>query len=61
MLDFAKNPLFYARLEGGLDEVFVFENYCLQFNIEYVPTGVENKFERTSTNKYFAKTSKMRV
>ena len=55
VLDFAKNPLFYARLEGGLDEVFVFENYCLQFNIEYVPTGVENKFERTSTNKYFAK------
>ena len=55
VVDFAKNPLFYARLEGGLDEVFVFENYCLQFNIEYIPIGSENKFERTSGSKYFAR------
>lgn len=55
VLDFAKNPLFFARLEGGLDEVFVFENYLLQFGMEYVSTEVENKLERTSTNKYYVK------
>lgn len=55
VVDFAKNPLFCSMLDGGIDEVFLFENYCLKFNIEYVPTVAENKFTRKSEDKHFAK------
>ncbi len=34
-LDFVKNPLFAFALEGGEDDVFLFENYVLKYNIDY--------------------------
>lgn len=55
VLDFAKNPLFFARLEGGIESVFLFENYCLKYNIEYVPTKSESEFSRRIDDKYFVK------
>lgn len=51
-VDFVKNPLFYSRLEGGIDETFLFENYLLKYNIEFVPSKTESKFTRVEENKY---------
>lgn len=33
--EFVKNPLFCGATEEGKDEAFLFENYCLRFNIAY--------------------------
>lgn len=33
-LDFVKNPLFAYGTEGGEDDVFLFENYVLKYNID---------------------------
>ncbi len=35
VLDFVKNPLFYSSIEGGIDDVFKFENYVLKYNVDY--------------------------
>ncbi len=50
-LDFVKNPLFYSRLEGGEEEVYLFENYCLEYNVEYVSCKYENEFTRCKASK----------
>ncbi|MDE7372530.1 MAG: PD-(D/E)XK nuclease family protein, partial [Clostridia bacterium] len=34
VLDFVKNPLFAYSLKGGEDDVFLFENYVLKYNID---------------------------
>lgn len=34
VLDFVKNPLFAYVLKGGEDDVFLFENYVLKYNID---------------------------
>ncbi len=51
-LDFVKNPLFFTRLEGGIDEAFLFENFILKYNIEYVPHDVKSEFTRVKEDKY---------
>lgn len=33
VLDFVKNPLFCSKVQGGEESVFLFENYCLKYNI----------------------------
>ena len=35
VLDFVKNPLFAYEVSGGEDDVFLFENYVLKYNIDY--------------------------
>lgn len=52
-LDFAKNPLFYSGLENGESLVYLFENYCLKYNVEYVPKNRE--FDRKQTDKFARK------
>ncbi len=34
VLDFVKNPLFCSKVKGGEESVFLFENYCLKYNIK---------------------------
>lgn len=34
VLDFVKNPLFCSKVQGGEESVFLFENYCLKYNIK---------------------------
>lgn len=48
-LDFVKNPLFYSGLENGESLVYLFENYCLKYNVEYMPKSRE--FDRKQTDK----------
>ncbi len=35
VLNFVKNPLFAKKVEGGDEAIFLFENYCLKYNIDY--------------------------
>ncbi|MBR4800946.1 MAG: exodeoxyribonuclease V subunit gamma [Clostridia bacterium] len=35
VIDFVKNPLFFECLENGEEEVFLFENYVLKYNVDH--------------------------
>ena len=50
VFNFVKNPLFIRKLDGGDDAVFLFENYCLKYNIEY--SRFHSPFTIVETSKY---------
>lgn len=35
VFDLVKNPLFWQRVDGGEDSVFLFENYVLKYNVDH--------------------------
>lgn len=49
-MDFVKNPLFCEKARDGGDGVYLFENYCLKYNIEY--SRFERQFTLSSDDKY---------
>lgn len=44
--DFVKNPLFTLFSKYGEEGAYLFENYCLKYNVEHVPTKEENAFKK---------------
>lgn len=55
IMDFVKNPLFCDKAKEGKEGVYIFENYCLKYNIEY--SAFERPFTFCSGEK-FANTHK---
>lgn len=58
-LDFVKNPLFFSTLENGETLVSLFENYCLKYNVEYIPKT--KPFDRSERDKYADNSQKSRI
>ena len=52
--DFLKNPLFALSSKYGEEGVYLFENYCLKYNIEHVPVKDEACFKKCEERKVFA-------
>lgn len=46
VLDFVKNPIFTLLCPSGEDGVYLFENYCLKYNYQYIPMTSEKAFSR---------------
>lgn len=44
VLDFVKNPIFALLCPSGEDGVYLFENYCLKYNYQYIPITAEKAF-----------------
>ena len=56
--DFLKNPLFTLSSECGQEGVYLFENYCLKYNVEHVPVGDGSCFKRHEERKNLSKEQK---
>lgn len=52
VIDFIKNPLFCLACHGGEESVYLFENYCLKYNYQYIPTAKDGAFTKCEENKY---------
>ena len=49
--DLLKNPLFATYSEYGYEGAYLFENYCLKYNVEHVPTKKEACFKKCEERK----------
>lgn len=49
--DLLKNPLFATYSEYGYEGAYLFENYCLKYNVEHVPTKKEACFKKCRRKK----------
>ncbi len=59
VLDFVKNPLFYSSLDGGIDDVFKFENYTLKYNVDFSRFNLP--FELYDKNDYELKVAQSKL
>ncbi len=50
VLNFVKNPLFAKIVDGGEEDIFLFENYCLKYNIDY--SRFKSNFELYEEEKF---------
>lgn len=51
--DFLKNPLFSMSSAFGQEGAYLFENYCLKYNIEHIPVKKEACFKKYEERKVF--------
>lgn len=52
VLDFVKNPIFTLLCPSGEDGVYLFENYCLKYNYQYIPMFKDKGFTRYDEKTY---------
>ncbi|MDE6302522.1 MAG: PD-(D/E)XK nuclease family protein, partial [Clostridia bacterium] len=56
VLDFVKNPLFAFNIEGGEEDIFLFENYALKYNVDRsrflaeFTLKEENRYKKPTSN-----------
>ncbi len=51
--DFIKNPLFSIYSRYGEEGAYLFENYCLKYNVRFVPTSTDDCFKKHEERKIF--------